>query len=154
MLCHSLVIPSSVHVLTLHLYGTCTAILFLSITAMAIYAIGCKPGATADNALANATTQARLQGDWQSADDPNNVASFREDHLLIIYKGKMQSNVVFEVLDNCQSQTPNNKGMALRPTNLGSEVPCYTLKKLSVDKFAFQIGDQNITREYNRIKQP
>lgn len=92
----------------------------------------------------------RLQGRWQSNDDPASVNEIDGDRIIFWYDGAVLSTATITLVNNCQDQTDNPVGAYFTATD-DSGTSCYYIVHLDESELEYAYVARGNMLSYTKI---
>jgi hypothetical protein len=111
------------------------------------------PGAgqpVAEKPASNASASS-LDGDWQSLDDPKNVAKIKGDSFASVYDGKVIDTQKIRYVRSCTDKTAAKASEFFLLVSAAGE-QCYKLLAVTADSLSYSYVDRGNTLSYKRLK--
>ncbi len=109
-----------------------------------------QPQAGAEPA-APGTEAAKLDGDWQSLDDPKNVVKIKGDTFTSVYDGKAVDTQKIRYVRDCEGKAQAKTSEFFLLVSAESE-QCYRLLAVTADRLSYSYEESGNTLSYKRVK--
>lgn len=97
-------------------------------------------------------TLLRLQGSWQSMDDPGVVVEFSGTQFAEHYAGEASLRGTASVVDDCSDGTPSADGRYFLVASDGDQPYCYAIVELTETELAYSmVGGRGNTLRFVRV---
>lgn len=109
-----------------------------------------QPQAGAQPAALGAAAQ-KLDGDWQSVDDPKNVVKIKGDTFTDVYDGKVSGTQKIRYVRSCTDKAQVQASEFFLLVSASGEL-CYQLLAVTADNLSYSYVERGNTLSYKRLK--
>lgn len=105
----------------------------------------------ADQPATSGASAPKLDGDWQSVDDPKNVAKIKGDTFTSVYDGKVIDTKEIRYVRSCTDKAQARTSEFFLLVSANSE-QCYRLLAVTADSLSYSYVERGNTLSYKRLK--